>query len=56
MKDNNPKILITLIVLALVDMIIPVPFTTILLIYVLLNKPVWFKKMVDDLYETGEES
>ncbi|MBN2061341.1 MAG: hypothetical protein JW882_13090 [Deltaproteobacteria bacterium] len=49
---NNTKILIFLIVLALVDMIIPVPFTTILLIYVLLNKPLWFKNMVEDVYET----
>jgi hypothetical protein len=32
-------------------MVIPIPFTTILLIYVLLEKPMWFKKMVTQVYE-----
>jgi hypothetical protein len=44
------KILISLIVLALVDMVIPIPFTTILLLYVLIEKPLWFRKMVTDVY------
>ena len=46
----HTKILICLVVLALLDMIIPIPFTTILLIYVLLEKPMWFKKMVTQVY------
>jgi hypothetical protein len=49
MKPNT-KILIYLIVLAVLDMIIPIPFTALILIYVLLDKPVWFKKLVDDIY------
>jgi hypothetical protein len=44
------KILLYLIVLAVLDMIIPIPFTALILIYVLLEKPVWFKKLVDDIY------
>jgi hypothetical protein len=44
------KILISLLALALVDMVIPIPFTTILLLYVLIEKPAWFRKMVSDVY------
>ena len=44
------KIFISLIGLALVDMVIPVPFTTILLLYVLIEKPVWFRQMVSNVY------
>ena len=44
------KIFISLIGLALVDMVIPVPFTTILLLYVLIEKPVWFRRMVSNVY------
>lgn len=52
MMNLNTKILIYLIVLALLDMIIPIPFTAILLIYVLSEKPAWFKKLVDDIYQS----
>jgi len=48
---SNTIILIYLIIFALFDMIIPVPFTAILLIYVLLVKPLWFKKLVAQVYE-----
>lgn len=44
------KIFISLIVLALFDMVIPIPFTTILLLYVLIEKPLWFRKMVSEIY------
>lgn len=46
------KILIVLIFLAIVDAVIPVPFTTILLIYVLMEKPPWFKKLTIDIYSS----
>ena len=49
MKPNT-KIMIFLLILAILDMIIPIPFTTILLIYVLLDKPPWFRQMVADVY------
>lgn len=44
------KILTTLILLAIADAVIPIPFTTILLIYVLLEKPPWFKQITKDVY------
>ena len=50
MKTNH-KILIYLILFAIVDMVIPVPFTAILLIYVLLEKPDWFNNLVKQIYQ-----
>lgn len=50
MKPTN-KILIVLVIMALVDMVIPVPIATFMLIYVLYQKPVWFKKMVEEVYK-----
>jgi len=46
----STKILLYLTILAILDMIIPVPFTALLLIYVLLEKPPWFKQLVSDIY------
>ena len=46
------KILIYLFFLALLDMIIPIPFTALILIYVILEKPVWFKNLVADIYRS----
>jgi hypothetical protein len=46
----NSKILTVLICLAVADAVIPIPFTTILLIYVLLEKPPWFKRITMDVY------
>ncbi len=47
---TNTKILIYLIVFAIFDMIIPIPFTATLLIYVLLARPQWFKDLVTEIY------
>jgi len=44
------KILLILTVFAIFDMIIPIPFTALILIYVILEKPLWFKKLVTDIY------
>ena len=51
MKPNT-KILIYLFALALLDMIIPIPFTALILIYVILEKPPWFKNLVADIYRS----
>ena len=51
MKPNT-RILIYLIVLAFLDMIIPIPFTALVLIYVILEKPPWFKNLVTDIYRS----
>ena len=44
------KILICLIFLAIFDAIIPIPFTTILLLYILIEKPDWFRQLVSEIY------
>jgi len=44
------KCLITLILLAMVDTVIPLPITGAILVYVLLQKPPWFKNIVADIY------
>ncbi len=44
------KLLIGLVVLAVLDMVIPIPFTALILLYVVLEKPPWFEKVVSDLY------
>lgn len=44
------KILIYLLLLAVIDTLIPIPFTTILLIYVLFEKPDWFSNLVKQIY------
>ena len=46
------KILISLLILAVLDMAIPIPFAAILLLYVLLDRPPWFRRIVEDVYET----
>jgi hypothetical protein len=51
MKQTT-KIVIYLSILALLDMIIPIPFTAILLIYVIFEKPDWFKNLVSDIYNS----
>jgi hypothetical protein len=48
--NTKTKILIGLIVLAIFDTFIPIPFTTLLLIYVVLDKPGWFKDFYDEVY------
>jgi len=48
--DLETKLIIYLIGFALFDIIIPVPITAILMIYVILNKPPWFYKIVSDIY------
>ncbi len=54
MKSTN-NLFLYLIILTILDMFIPIPFTGILLIYVLLEKPVWFKELVDGVYGQEEK-
>jgi hypothetical protein len=51
MKENT-KILIYLIMFAIIDTVIPIPITAIILIYILSEKPVWFKDIVSQIYNT----
>jgi hypothetical protein len=47
---TKTKTLIYLSILALLDMIIPIPFTALILIYVILERPPWFRDLVDVIY------
>lgn len=47
---KQTKVLLGLGALAVVDTVIPVPITVVVLVYVLLNKPTWFKELVADIY------
>ena len=48
--QTKTKVLLYLILLAVTDTIIPIPITGMLLIYVLYQKPAWFRELVDDVY------
>jgi hypothetical protein len=44
------RVLLTLIGLAFLDTIIPIPIVASILIYVVLQRPTWFTDMVRDVY------
>ena len=44
------KTLIALVLLCLVDTVIPFPIIGVILIYVLLQRPPWFKNVVAEIY------
>ena len=50
MTDEN-RILLYLALLALVDIFTPVPIVAAVLIYVVLQKPPWFRDIVRQIYE-----
>ena len=49
---KNTKIVLYLSILALMDMIIPIPFTALMLIYVIFEKPAWFRNLVTEIYNS----
>ncbi len=49
---TNTKIILYLSILALVDTIIPIPFTALILLYVIFEKPVWFRNLVTEIYNS----
>ena len=49
---TSTKILVYLVFIALADGIIPVPIAALLLIYVLYQKPSWFKEIVLEIYRS----
>jgi len=53
MKTKN-KLLVYLIIFAIFDIIIPFPITAVILIYVLFEKPVWFKEYVVEIYNDNK--
>ncbi len=36
--------------IAVVDTVIPVPIMALILLYVLVDKPAWFRKLVSEIY------
>ena len=51
--NTKAKCILALIVLGLFDMIIPVPITAVVLVYVLLERPAWFMNAVREIYDAG---
>lgn len=45
------KLFTGVILLSLIDIIIPIPILGIILIYVLFQKPAWFRNAVRDIYK-----
>lgn len=48
---SSTKILVFLIILAVLDAVIPIPFTALMLIYVVLERPAWFINVVIEIYK-----
>jgi len=46
----STRLMIYLIPLALIDTIIPIPITCLMLMYVLLERPPWFKMYIQQIY------
>ncbi len=49
---TRTRILLYLIIFALIDIVIPVPLTALILIYVLFEKPDWFRDLVSEIYSS----
>jgi hypothetical protein len=45
------RILIYLVGLCIVDTVIPLPIVGLILIFVVLQKPLWFQRLVGEFYE-----
>jgi len=53
--NKDTKEILTAFGIVVVDLItVGIPLGSILLAYVLIAKPKWFKEMVDKVYKTGE--
>jgi hypothetical protein len=49
--STKMKMLVGLTFLGLIDMVIPLPVIGLILIYVLFEKPPWFARTVDEIYD-----
>lgn len=47
---TRTNLIISLIVLGIIDVVIPVPILGIILMYVVLQKPAWFRDAVHSVY------
>lgn len=44
------KLIIALSILGILDVVIPIPILGIILLYVVLQRPPWFRGVVDEIY------
>jgi len=51
---TQTKILLKLILFAILDLVIPFPVTAAVLIHVLINRPPWFRELVDEIYNSSD--
>jgi hypothetical protein len=51
--SKRTRYLLWLIALAIFDIIIPLPLTAALMMFVVLRRPSWFREMVSDVYESA---
>ena len=51
--SRKTQLLVYLAILALFDTIIPIPITALVLAYVILQRPPWFRAWVQDIYGPG---
>jgi hypothetical protein len=47
------KTLIFLIILGIIDMVIPIPILAVVLLYVVFQRPPWFRDVVSEIYKSG---
>jgi len=48
--EKQTKLLLTLAALCLIDLVIPIPILGLMLVYVVLEKPTWFRNLVHEVY------
>ena len=48
--QKHTKLILTLAALCLIDLIIPIPILGLMLVYVVLEKPAWFRDLVHEVY------
>ena len=48
--QKQTKLVLILVALCLIDLVIPIPILGLMLVYVVLEKPVWFRDLVSEVY------
>lgn len=46
----STRVMIYLVIFAVIDIVIPVPITALILIYVVLERPPWFRNLISEIY------
>ena len=48
---SKTRLVVMLVVICLVDVVIPIPILGLVLLHVVLTRPVWFREVVDGVYQ-----